>query len=108
MRFGASKIWGEKSHLDPKGDFFQDLFLNEGLVDIALPPYMPTWRNNKIRVDVIEKRLDRFLVSKSLVEGLGRYRMRVDKVPMFDHFPITMQLDPSREKVFILYSRDGN
>ena len=61
---------------------------------------MPTWRNNKIRVDVIEKRLDCFLVSKSLVEGPGRYRMRVDKVPMFDHFPIMMQLDPSKLKFF--------
>ena len=74
--------------------------MNEGLVDIALPPYMPTWSNNRIRVDVVAKRLDLFLVSKSLVEGPGRYRMRVDKVPMFDHFPIMMQLDPSKEKVF--------
>ena len=61
---------------------------------------MPTWHNNRIIFDVVAKRLDLFLVSKSLVEGLGRYRMRVDKVRMSNHFPIMMQLDLSKEKVF--------
>ena len=98
LTFGAAEIWGDKAQLDPKGVFFQGIFSNEGLVDISQPPFMPTLYNNRNGVDVVAKRLDCFLFFETLIEGLGRYRTWIDKVPVSNHFPFMLQLDPSREK----------
>jgi hypothetical protein len=38
------------------------------LIDVSPIKISPTWRNKRLREDYISKRLDRFLISISLVE----------------------------------------
>ena len=94
--FGAIEIWGHRAHLETKGDLFQYFFSFEGLVDIALPPHMLTWHNKRTCLDTVAKILEGFLISGALIEDMGSYRTWVDKIPLSDHFPILLQLDPSR------------
>ena len=72
---GANEIWGIKVQLDPLAPFFSQLIADHNLVDLY-PTYVgPTWRNGRSGIDGISKRLDRFLLSDSIVSSLHRHRV---------------------------------
>ena len=54
----SSKVWGVKASLDPLSNHFLSLFQSVGLVDVAPLASGPTWRNGRLGVEGISKRLD--------------------------------------------------
>ena len=54
--------------------FFQDLFQRNKLVDIVPHRLSPTWKNRRSRAKGVRKRLDKFLMFKSLIGSYARYR----------------------------------
>ena len=70
LTLNASKICGSKAQIDPLGPFFTQLFADFNLVDIAPSCAGPTWRNDRTGEEGICKRLDRFLLSLSLIDLL--------------------------------------
>ena len=65
---GLSEIWGARARLDSQTNFFTKTLENFGLVDIVPSVMIPTWTNRRVGVEIICKRLDRFLVSANLLD----------------------------------------
>jgi hypothetical protein len=55
--------------------YFNQLFQDEGLIDVEPINLLPTWRNGRGDQDYVAKRLDRFLISEKLVVVGLRYRL---------------------------------
>ena len=51
----------------------------------------PTWRNGRAGSEGISKRLDRFLISSSLLPSLRLYKSWIKCVDLSDHFPICFE-----------------
>jgi len=90
---GPSEVWGGTSLVDPLSGFFKDLFHSTKLVDISLVVPTPTWRNGRMGLDRVAKRLDRFLVAGELVDRLGRFRCWNSVEYISDHLPVSLQID---------------
>jgi hypothetical protein len=60
------EIWGSSASMDPLTNYFTMLLQNHNLVDLPPAAIVPTWRNGRTGLDVISKRLDRFLLSADL------------------------------------------
>jgi hypothetical protein len=89
---GASQVWGTNESVDPLGGLFSHLFMERGLIDLAPTQLKHTWRNKQSGDDRIEKRIDRFLVSKDLLMApinLGKW---VDNGGDSYHFPIVFEV----------------
>jgi hypothetical protein len=71
---GSLDILGPLAHVDPLTYYFMRKFDDLGLYDIELIKIKPTWRNKRVGDDRIEKRLDIFLISESLVSNSIRLR----------------------------------
>ena len=68
------EVWGQKSRLDPLASYFSQLISGNKLVDLSMDPSVPTWRNGHSGDAGICKRLDRFLLSESLLPSFSYYR----------------------------------
>ena len=86
------------------GYYFIRLFEQESLVNIIHGPMRPTWNNQRNSQEAISKRLGCFFLAEELIIAIGNYRTWVESVPNADHFPILLQLQPTRETSFILSS----
>jgi hypothetical protein len=69
-----------------------------GLIDVAPIKISPTWRNKRLGEDYIAKRLDRFLISSSLVEEPLLFRQWTGSGGESDHFPIFLELAGASRK----------
>jgi len=87
----SSEFWGVKASLDPLSNHFLSLFESIGLVDVAPSESGPTWRNGRAGSEGISKRLDRFLISNSLIPSLGAYKTWIKCLDLSDHFPIVFE-----------------
>jgi hypothetical protein len=90
---GADEVWGPAAHLDRHAGFFLDMIKEHSLVDLAPDILIPTWRNGRSGDVGIEKRLDRTLVSESLLQEVGCYRSWVELPFISDHAVVITQLD---------------
>ena len=70
----SAEVWGLKARLDPLASFFSQLISGNKLVDLSMDPSSPTWRNGHSGDVGISKRLDRFLLSESLLPYFSYYR----------------------------------
>jgi hypothetical protein len=64
---------------------------------------VPTWRNGRIGVDEILKRLDRIYVSEDIISSSVRYKTWVDYPYISDHAPVLLQLGLSFSTVAHLF-----
>ena len=71
LTLSASETWGSKAILDPLASHFRLMFDSVYLVDVAQPDSGPTWRNGRVGEAGISKRLDRFLISSSLLPAFN-------------------------------------
>ena len=86
LTFGVADIWGMKSRIDPLAQYFSHHFSDHGLVDLAPPCAGPTWKNDRGGIEGINKRLDWFLVSSSLIPGLLLHRVWTVLFEISDHY----------------------
>ena len=70
----SAKIWEQKSTCDPLSGYFKSLFHKHSLIDVILAEIMPTWKNDRVGVESISKRLDRFYIVEDVLETTQRYR----------------------------------
>ena len=77
--------------MDPLDPFFSQLISGKKLVDLAMNIPGPTWRNGRLGEAGICKRLDWFLLSKSLLPGLSFYRTWATPTDVSDHYPICLE-----------------
>jgi len=93
MTLGLSEVWGGTSLEDPLSPYFRHLFSSNDLVDISLDLLAPTWRNGRTGGENVAKRLDRFLISGGLIDRFGRYRSWTTPEGIYDHLPVSLQVD---------------
>ena len=94
-----SETWGGTATGDPLADYLRRLLIRVDLVDISLDVSGPTWRNGRSGSAYVAKRLDRFLVSGSLIDHFGRYRTWSSPDTASDHLPVTLQVTFQFHKV---------
>ena len=85
ITLNALDIWGKCAILDPLSSHFKQLFDSVGLTDVAPPCSGPTWRNGQVGDEGINKRLDRFLVSSSLIPFLSLHHVWNHHTDISDH-----------------------
>ena len=63
----AGDIWGKSARLDHLAPFLKNFLSVNNLIDLAPPCVGLTWKNGRVGDDGIGKRINRFLLSASLV-----------------------------------------
>jgi hypothetical protein len=79
--------------------YFNQLFQEEGLINVEPVKFLPTWRNGRGEQDFVAKRLDCFLINENLALFGYRYKSLVVNVKIFDHMPVVFQLDQEQENI---------
>ena len=92
----SAEFWGLKARLDPLASFFSQLISGNKLVDLSMDPFAPTWRNGHSGDAGICKRLDKFLLSESLLPSFSYYRTWATPSDVSDHYPICLEWGPKR------------
>ena len=69
-------------------DFFHFHIEAVGLVDVKPITIKPTWINKRNGFYSVSNRLDRFMVSDAVLQGVDRYRSSIDSNRCSDHNPI--------------------
>jgi hypothetical protein len=64
---GRVEVWGQVAKVDPLSDYFIQKLEDKGLIDVEPIKLRPTWWNKQVGVDMIAKRIDKFLISKGLL-----------------------------------------
>jgi len=59
---GISESWGTHAIPDPLVDYIISSLEQVELVDIQMPKFLPTWRNQRTGDAALARRLDRFLI----------------------------------------------
>ena len=89
----SAEVWGCKARLDPLASFFPQLISCNKLVDLAMNLSGPTWKIGRSGDAGISKRLDRFLLSESLLPCLSYYWTWATPSDVSDHYPIFLEWD---------------
>jgi endonuclease/exonuclease/phosphatase family metal-dependent hydrolase len=89
---GEAESWGPHALSDPNSEFFSHLLIQSDLIDIAPIKLLPTWRNTRSRESRVAKRLDRFFISKKLLEGPLQFRHCVGSGGESNHSPIWLEV----------------
>lgn len=92
LTLNSSEIWGSRARSDPLHFWFQDFFCDHKLFDVLPMPLRPTWSNGRRRDALVTKRLDRFLVSCSIIETGDRCTSSIPQASLSDHNPILLRL----------------
>ena len=93
----SNEVWGYLAPLDPLAPFFNYLLEHNHLVDVHPVKVSPTWCNLISGLFGINKRLDRFVMAKSLCSSLEIFHSWVVTSDISDHFPISFQVEADLE-----------
>jgi hypothetical protein len=93
ITLSAEEVWGSTNFSVSLADHLKALFQSKNLVDICPDRLVPTWRNGRQGSQAIAKRLDRCLLSDSLLISKEFYRSWVEYLFISDHAPIIFQMD---------------
>jgi len=93
-----TEVWGSMVW-DPLMHYFNSLIHESCLIDLRPTVLGPTWRNERVSVHGISKRLDRFLMADSLTHVFQKFRVWHVNSVISDHLPVCLQLDLGDEKV---------
>jgi hypothetical protein len=94
----CKRIWGINARSDPLAAYFNKMIQGEGLIDLEPVNLLPTWRNGRGNQDSVEKRLDRFLISESLMDSRHCFRSWVVNVNIYDHMLVVFQMEPPQKR----------
>jgi len=83
---------GLEAITDALEDYFVNSFVRNGLVEIAPEKLNATWRNRRAGEDRVVKRLDRFLVEKSVVDFMHFIPQWVECGGISDHSLIMLEV----------------
>jgi hypothetical protein len=93
ITLSAEEEWGITNFSGSLVDHLKALFQSKNLVDIHLDKLVPTWRNGRQGSQAISKRLDRCLLSDSLLISKDFYRSWLEYPFISNHAPIVFQMD---------------
>jgi hypothetical protein len=94
----AREIWGNVARSNMLASYLNKMIQGEGLIDVEPVNLFPTWRNGRGTQNYVAKRLDRFLISETLVDSGLNFRTWVVNVKLSDHMPVVFQLEPNQQK----------
>jgi hypothetical protein len=89
----SGEIWGGSATSGSLAGFFNLLLQDHKLLDIKPDTIVPTWRNGRVGLEAIAKRLDRFLISEELLLEVKLHRTWVEYPFVSDHAPILLRLE---------------
>jgi hypothetical protein len=92
LYFEAAESWGGAPGLVPSGARFKAIFENNSLLDIRPAILSPTWRNGRLGLHSIARRLDRYFVAAELLASTGQISSWVESPFFSDHAPVILQL----------------
>ena len=84
---------------DSVAPFFSHLFEKNSLIDLAPIKHFPTWRNKRSGDQAVSKRMDRFLVSDSLIGRDLILKASVETGGNSDHSPIVLIIKSPESKI---------
>jgi endonuclease/exonuclease/phosphatase family metal-dependent hydrolase len=87
----SAKDWGHNALQDSLVGFFKSLFFKNSLVDVAPTEIVPTWRNDRARIDSISKRLDMIYIAEDILATTQRFRTWVHYPFLSDHAPVFLK-----------------
>jgi hypothetical protein len=90
---GEAESWGPSAHPDNQATFFNNLLSSKGLIDIAPLKLLPTWRNMRVGEARVAKRLDRFLISETLVMLPFQFHQWIGSGGESDHSPVWFEFE---------------
>jgi len=96
--YWAAEVWGPRAKIDPLFDFFQHLFLEASILDLALVKLNASWRNKRTWEDHIAKRLDRFLVAYFLLSHQFHFQQWIGIGGDSDHSLIFLEISVGSAK----------
>ena len=76
--------------LDKCREDFRETLLNSSLVDLETGDGWFTWNNRRGGWHLVASRLDRFLVTESIVSQVGEIRENVIPAAGSDHWPVCL------------------
>jgi exonuclease III len=82
-------------HLEPESGDFQNILDNTNLIDLETSNGTFTWTNRRTKMHQIACRLDRFLISDSLLLEGTTLEVSILDFHGSDHWPIQLWLDVS-------------
>jgi hypothetical protein len=89
---GFAESWGHNAHPDALSEYCIQKLDEKVLIDIAPINFIQTWRNKRKREEYIAKIMDRFLVSKNLMESPLSFKQWVGFGGESNHHPIIMEV----------------
>ena len=95
---GLSDIWGVNAHVDALTDYFTNILVGLGLVDIAPLDSIPTWSNRRVGTECICKRLDKLLLSAYFLYRDFIFKQWIGSGGDSDHQPVFLQLSSNTSK----------
>lgn len=84
------EVWGSNPREDRQKGFFLSFMEAESLVDLEPVKFSPTWRNFRTGNDVVDKRLDCFLISEKLMDMGLIFKAKIEEGGSLDHRPISL------------------
>jgi len=91
LSLGPSKVWGDSARPDPLAYFFSQEFVECNLMDLDPVLLKTTWKNNRVWVEGVAKRLERFLITESLLDKQLTIKQWIDFGGMSDHYPTILE-----------------
>ena len=92
-----SKVWVVSTRVVSKENYFKYKVEGVGLVDLEPVTLFPTWRKDRVWKVRVSKRLDRFFISKHLLNELYRIQAWLQPRGSLDHNPILIQMERHNE-----------
>ena len=98
---GWAEVWGPHARTDLLSDYFTRNLVERNWLDVEPCVLKPVWKNNRCREGRVAKRLDRFLVTKKIVDNHHFIRQWVGKGGHSDHSPFSWnsRMDRSNHQV---------
>eukprot|EP00253_Pinus_taeda_P003595 PITA_03595 len=80
------------AQVDSITGYMTDLLERHNLIDVPMHKPLPTWRNRRIGVAALARRLDRFIMKGPLIQQLHFYKQWVGTGGISDHYPIYLEI----------------
>lgn len=86
----SQEAWGQCSPIDSLAAKMRAELLIRDLVDVPPVPMTPSWDNGRVGSAYIAKRIDRVILSSSIIEDWGMPTIQLGSAATSDHKPISL------------------
>lgn len=90
--FERAEIWGQVARVNPLTNFFIQRLEDNGLLDVESIKLQPTWRKKWVGAKRNAKRLDKFIISKGILNDYFGIREWIGSGGDSDHFHIFLEM----------------